>query len=344
MPDQFSTNYLIGVIEGVTPPPQGLLDRYFPMVITEESEEIHFDKSYRHRLMAPFVSPLVEGAIMEERGFATETFKPAYLKPKTPLDPTRSIKRVPGEPIGGALSPEDRQLQRIALVLEDHRNYIERRLEWMAAQVLINGSVTVSGDKYTTVTVDFNRDAALDVTLAGNDVWSDETNADPVSDLHDWNELAMQKKNGAPLFDFVMDVDAFKNFRKHPKVETRLDLRRERGSEIEVMPARAEGLRFMGVIDSFNIWVYQAWYEASIGTLTPFLASGTVIGANPDPTTGIAGVQHFGAILDEEALFAARYWPKSWVENDPGRRIVMTQSAPLVVPGRPNATLKASVL
>lgn len=150
----------------------------------------------------------------------------------------------------------------------------------------------------------------------------------------------MQQTAGAPLIDFIMEATAFKNFRKHPKVEKRLDLRREVGAELRVVPAKEEGLQFMGTIDGFNIWTYYAWYEATIGTLTPFFASGTVVGATP----AIEGVQHFGAILDVDALRAMKYFPKSWTEEDPSRRFVMTQSAPLIVPGRVNASLKASVL
>ncbi len=344
MADLYTSNYLIGVIEGLPAlgdPNTRLLERYFGRLIEEDSEEIHFDKSIRYRIMAPFVSPLVEGAILEERGLTTETFKPAYIKPKTPLDPTRAVKRTAGEQIGGSLSAGDRQRLRVSQTLEDHRAYIERRLEWMAAQVLLAGSVVISGDKYPAVTVDFGRAAGLTVTLAGGDLWSDETNADPLANLHDWNEAAMKSVAGAPIQDFIMDPDAFKNFRKHPKVTAKLDLRREVGAELRIQPLRSEGLRYMGSIDGFDIWVYQVWYEDTIGTLVPFFASGTVCGAS----AGIEGVQHFGAIYDEGAGYQAmRYYPKSWVEDDPSRRFVMTQSAPLVVPGRVNATFKASVL
>lgn len=337
--DVFSTNFLLGVIEGLPESPTDLLSRYFPRMVQEESEEIHWDKSIRYRLLAPFVSPVVEGQVMDERGFATETFKPAYIKPKTPLDPTRAVKRLPGEPLTGSLSPQERQMRRVSDVLADHRAYIDRRLEWMASEVLQKGSVTVSGDKYPTQVVSFQRAAALTITLAGGDLWSAGT-ATPLEDLHDWNELAMQQPAGAPITDVIMDPDAFKNFRKHATVEKKLDLRREVGAEVQVQRAQREGLRFMGTIDTFDIYVYQAWYETTIGTLVPFFPSGTVVGAS----AMVEGVQQFGAILDEEALMALRYFPKSWVEPDPSRRFVMTQSAPLVVPGKPNATFKASVL
>jgi hypothetical protein len=341
MADLYSTDTLIGVVQGLAMPPSAILDRYFGEIVEEEDENIHFDLDIRYRLLAPFVSPLIEGKIMEERGQRTKTFRPAYVKPKTPLDPTRAVRRLVGEQIGGTLSPADRQRVRVANTIEDHIAYIRRRLEWMAVQGLKEGKVTVEGDGYPSVVVDFGRAAGLTITLSGNDLWSDEANADPIAKLHDWNELALKQVAGAALLDFIMDPDAFKAFRKHPKVKDKLDIRRERGSELEVKPMQGEGLTFMGTIDNFNIWLYQAWYEETIGTLVAFLASGTVIGASQ----AIGGVQHFGAIYDEGAGFRAMpFFPKSWVENDPPVRMVMTQSAPLPVPTRPNASLKASVL
>jgi hypothetical protein len=55
------------------------------------------------------------------------------------------------------------------------------------------------------------------------------------------------------------------------------------------------------------------------------------------------GVKAFGAIQDHESLEAVPYFSKSWLEEDPSRRMVMTQSAPLLVPYRPNASLCATV-
>jgi hypothetical protein len=61
-------------------------------------------------------------------------------------------------------------------------------------------------------------------------------------------------------------------------------------------------------------------------------------------SSGIDGVRHFGAIRDLDAGIQARqYFVKSWVEPDPSRRFLLMQSAPLLVPYRPNAVLSATV-
>ncbi|HHN72503.1 MAG TPA: major capsid protein, partial [Thermopetrobacter sp.] len=80
MADLFSTDVLIRVVRDLKAPPQFLLDRFFPIVQTEESEEIHFDVENRTRRIAPFVSPVVAGKVVASEGFETKTFKPAYIK------------------------------------------------------------------------------------------------------------------------------------------------------------------------------------------------------------------------------------------------------------------------
>ena len=77
MPDLFSTDTLIGVVNGLKTPNPALLNRYFPTVAQDESEEIHFDLLKSKRRVAPFVSPLVAGQVVETQGW--EAKKP-YLR------------------------------------------------------------------------------------------------------------------------------------------------------------------------------------------------------------------------------------------------------------------------
>jgi hypothetical protein len=342
MPDIYSTDALVGVLQDLKTPKSALLDRYFGTVQTEESEEIHFDKASTVRKLAPFVSPVVEGQVMQERGYTTETFKPAYVKPKTPIDPNRPLKRAMGERIGGGqLSNADRELLAVRMTLEEHVQFIRNRQEWMAAQAMLTGAVTISGDKYASVSISFNRDAGHTVTLTGNDRWSiDHVDSVPSDDLQDWATL-IAKNGGGDAIDVVMEPTAWKAFRSNPRMTNKLDFKDARGNEINLGAMRERGLSFKGTTDGFNIFVYQDWYETDAGVVTPFLAAGSVLMASPD----VEGVQAFGAIRDPEAGYQAMpFFPKSWIENDPAQRFVMTQSAPLVVPFRSNATLAATVL
>lgn len=341
MADIYSTDVLVGILENLQTPKHALLDRWFGTIQTEESEEIHFDVQSATRKLAPFVSPVVEGEVMQEQGFTTNTFKPAYVKPKTPIDPNRPLKRAMGERIGGGqLSNSDREMIVVAQELENHVTYIRNRLEWMASQALLTGGVTVSGDKYATVAISFGRDAGHTITLSGNNRWNVvHDDSTPPDDLQDWATL-MAKNGGGDAVDVVFEPDAWKTFRSHPLVTGKIDYRHGHGSEIDLGAARSRGLQFKGTFDGFNLWVYQDWYETDAGVVMPFLPSGTVLLVSGE----LEGTQAFGAIRDPAFEYGAMpFAPKSWVTDDPSQRIVMTQSAPLVVPYRPNASIAITV-
>src|ERR1700736_1263380 len=100
MADIFSTDVLNAVVADLKTPSSFLLGRFFPneqrpnqgaVASGDESAEyIHFDVLLGKRRMAPFVSPLVEGKVVQSKGFVTKTFKPAYTKDKRVWDGSRA--------------------------------------------------------------------------------------------------------------------------------------------------------------------------------------------------------------------------------------------------------------
>lgn len=340
MADLFTTNTLKAIVQDLRVPQTGMLDAYFKTVSQDDTEEIHFDIDAKPRRMAPFVSPLVAGKVVASRGFQTTTFKPAYVKDKRAFSPTRAVKRVMGERIGGGgMSPDQRTQVLLVQDLQDQIEMVTRRLEWMACQALYGGTVTVSGEDYPTVVVDFNRAAGNTVVLSGGARWN-QAGINPLDDLQTWSDN-MVKTTGVGMTEVTMTVDVWKIFRTNSEVKTRLD--RWRGnSTMQQDATQKEGRVFMGMVDSFAIYVYSGWYIDPVSLVeTAMLPAATVIGA-AGPM--VEGVQHFGAIMDHDSLMAQAYYPKSWLEQDPSMRYLLMQSAPLVVPYRVNATFRATVL
>jgi hypothetical protein len=107
-----------------------------------------FDKTNERQLITPFVSPLVEGRIIAEQGYETDSFRPAYAKDKRVFDPNKAFRRRPGEKIGGSLSPKQRLQASVAFALDEQIKMLNRRFEVMAGDVLVNGSATISGEGY----------------------------------------------------------------------------------------------------------------------------------------------------------------------------------------------------
>lgn len=326
--DLFSTDVLTGTINQLRPVPRHLLDLYFPIVQTETSEEIHFDLVKGDRRMAPFVAPVVAGQIMNDRGFETKTFKPAYVKPKFAWDPGRPFKRMPGEPITGSLSPDQRKLRLLAQDMQTQQDMVRRRLEWMAAQALRTGSITVSGDLYATTVVNFGRAAGLTKTLTTTARWG-EDGVSVLQNIKDWAQEVLNASGSYPR-DVTMDSKAWALFQADSDVKDRLKVLATAGVQpISYNGVDTEDAVFMGNLDGFNFYVYAGAYTDASGMVTPFLPDYTVLMGGK----GMQGAQAFGAIKDEEAgLQALPFFTKSWVEKDPGQRIIMTQSAPLVVP------------
>ncbi len=338
--DVFSTNILTGVLQQLLGNPQFLLDRYFGTTQAEASEQIHFDVMQGKRRVSPFVSPLVEGQVVASQGFTTNTFTPAYIKDKRVFDMNRPLKRGPGEQIGGTLAPADRLRALIAFDMQDQLNMLRRRLEVMCGEVLVSGKSTITGDKYPTAVVDFQRSASH--TIVASPLWSAAT--PPImNNLQDWGQICLEDTGVFPT-DVLMTVDVWKVFRSDPSIVSVLNVFRRLGESPGVMPMAqmAEGGVLMGNIEGFNIYVYSGWYvDPADGLEKPIIPNGTVLMTSP----ALEGVQAYGAIRDEEiGLQAVPYYVKSWTQFDPSVRYVMLQSAPIMVPFRPNASISAKVL
>lgn len=341
--DIYSTGVLNLVVADLLNEPQApmfLLDRYFPKSITMQTEEIFFDTVNQNQRLAPFVSPLVAGQIVERKGFKTQSLRPAYVKDKRVLDANAPYKRVAGEQIMGSLSPGARMERLIATESQDQLNMLRLRKEVMAAQALTTGAVTISGDQYETVVIDYGRDASVEFALSGAAEWGD-AGIDPLADLETWTQ-AMAVLAGVSTVDIVMDPKAWGLFRGTAAVTSILNRTREESTLKPYGQQRRPGEPMeKGQIGGFNVFVYQRYYiDPADNTQKQLLPDYSVFGAAPE----VEGYQIHGAIRDHDAgLVPLETFSKSWVVPDPSVRYLMMQSAPLVVPFRPNASFYATV-
>nr|DAH78738.1 MAG TPA: major capsid protein [Caudoviricetes sp.] len=340
--DIFSTQVLSKVVERLRTPPSFLLDTFFPNVQTSDKEEILFDVTDSKPRISPFVSPLLPGKVVDSGGYLTKSFKPAYVKDKRRFDANIPYKRVAGETIGGSLSPSQRYERALATTLTDQLDNLTRREEVMAAEILRTGKVVVSGDGYPAQTVDFGRDSELTKALSGSATW-ESSGVNPLDNLEDW-AITIQDKSGVVAKTVVMDPKAWKVFRSNATVQKYLDIRRGTGNSLNIDPSiRSEDVkaRYVGAIGDFDIYVYNDTYINDNGETAKLLPDKTVLLGSKD---GLEGTRCYGAIHDEKANWTAtRYFTKSWLEEDPSVRWLLLQSAPLVVPYRPNASMCVTI-
>ena len=341
----YNTEELLGVYRDLEPIQEFWLS-FFPGVHNSITERIEWSKITNYRHLAPLVLPTQQGRPTFRAEENMTSVKPGYLKPKDAVQDAAMLTRRAGlGELGQArpLSPAERYMATVAAVLQKHRSDIERRWEWMAAQAVLYGSITLVDDGYPTATVDFQRAADHSITLGAGNRWGD-TDVNPVDDLDEWNDRMADVKFGGPATDVIMGTAAWKVFKDDAQVLKLLnmDIRNTSGTSLDLGMGNGDKVQFKGNISrNLRVWVYSDYYEAPDGTVMPYMDPRDVlmIGQN------VQGVKAFGAILDKKANFQPlAIFPKMWDEEDPSATILMTQSAPRMAPINPNNTLRARVL
>ncbi len=288
---------------------------------TQRGNSIDVDVGLRR--MSPFVSPLVEGKLVEQRRYVTNIFKPPYIKDKRAPDLRKPVRRMIGEKIGGdQMSGAEREQANIVFEMEDQVDMINRRLEWMAIQELLTGTVAIAGDGFPAVTIDFGRDPALTVALSGGSRWG-QAGVSPSGNVDTW-QTSILKASGAKVTDIVFSNGAWNFFKADPAVTTVINqpIWNPSGNIINPGAQIDTGAVWKGRWGQYDLWLYNDWY----------------IGAQ------LMGTRAFASILDPAHNYQAMaYAPKTWVKEDPAQRFMMMQSAPLPIPSRVNASFGATV-
>lgn len=338
------THTLAALMTHTEAPSNYWLNLCFPRTMTFETEYIDFEKLVKGRKLAPFVAPMQKGKVLTHSGSTMTRFKPAYVKPKDALDPNKVIKRRAGEGIGGTLTPGQRTNAILMDYMQDHREIIERRFEWLAAKAIIDGKVVIESEDYPAVEVDFFRNANHTVVKTTGTFWGD-SGVSIYDDLNTWISRVERAKFGGPVNRITMAPNVWEVFRKDDEVKGNLDIN-FRGNEANTVNRGAilggAVSRQVGVLDgTLEIWVYNDWYEDDEGNATQFMDDSMIVLTGPN----VQGVRAFGAIMDFKAqMRAMEIFSKMFEEEDPSAVYLLSQSAPLMVPVNPNATLSAQVL
>lgn len=338
----FTTAALVQVVPNLKRSQKFLLDRFFPNIVESQTEEVDIDVDVGKRRLAPFCSPKVEGKLVESRTYQTNRFKPAYIKDKRAPDLMKPVRRQIGERIGGGdLTPQQRQAVNIAFEMEDQVDMVDRRLEWMAAQALTTGTVTVKGEGFPETVINYGRAPSLTLTLAGAAKWG-QPGVSPSSDIEKWAH-EMLKQSGGVGTDLVFTATSWTHFKNDETVKTTIWYPGNGGSgnTINVGAQIERGAVYKGRWGNYDLWVYNDWYvDPTDEVEKPMVVDGTVIMSGAD----LMGTRAFGLIVDPAFNYGPlAYAPKMWLNQDPAQLYLMMQSAPLVIPSRVNASFSARV-
>lgn len=346
----YSTAQLLGVMrdaEAMRPPSSYWLDLCFQSVVNFDEEYIDFGKISDTRKIAPLVVPTAQGRPIYSAAERLARVKPAYVKPKDAISASRMIQRAAGMGelnVNSQMSPQQRYNAIVADVLRVHRRAIERRWEWMAAQAVLYGAVTLEDEAYPKTVVDFERDVDHSITLGVGNRWGD-AGVSILGNIESWKATVRAASFGGPTNRLTVGSSAWEVMREDDEVREMLNLDlRSYNAGLNLNLGVREGLdveRVGSVNGTTDIYVYSDYYHDVDGSIIPFMDPRDVVLTGPN----VNGVRCFGAIQDTDAqLQPLAMFPKMWKQEDPSATFIMTQSAPLMVPVNPNNTLRARVI
>lgn len=341
----WDTHTLLGVFRELDIVPSYWLDLLFPHQMSSTDEYIDLEKIPRSgRKLAPLVAPMAQGRAIYEEGARVERFKPGYVKASDPVSPLRALTRRPGTLLGpNAQSPAARYDAVKADILQFHRVAVERLWEWMAAKAVIDGKVVIEGKDMPQRLVDFGRAAGHTVVLGAGARWGDP-GVSILDDIQGWADTMHSAEFGGAPNRITVGTDAWGVMRRDSEILAEMDLTRRGNADLTIKTGlmTTGEVRYGGTLGGgIEVWVYKDYYTVN-GSVTPFMSPKDVVLTGPN----VQGYRCFGTIVDVHAQFEALpIFPRNYIpEGDVAIEQILTQSAPLMVPVNPNATLKATVL
>lgn len=351
----WNTHTSIGVMRDVKPE-NWYFGQFFTKSMRSEDEYIDFEKlPVRNRKLAPFVLPLGRGRGVFDDSSKAYRFKPAYVIVDESIDPLRPLTFAPGIDRSmlnpAKISPAQRLAILKAEMTAEAVKAIERRWEWLRAKAIIDGTVTLVGKDYPSVTVNFQRDAGQTEALTTTACWgqSGVSILDHVKSIMDEMNDA---EFGAVPQRMTMGGTVAAVVRANTEILEHMDINVKGGVHvIDRAIAPSDKIYKLGELfiggqsgQRIEMWVNNETYTADDGTATRYLgAKEVVFTGSPD---SINGYECFGRIVDQAADWQALpIFPKNYQTGDDVKVEHMSfKSSPLMVPINPNATYKLTAL
>ncbi len=260
----FTTRQLLGYTEQKVKFNPLFLSLFFRRTVTFPTQEVMLDKITGKTPIAAYVSPVVGGKVLRNRGGETRVLRPGYVKPKHEVNYAQVVERLPGEDPARLNDPAYRRLRILTDNLKQEEKAIVQVEEMQAVSAVLNGKYTMQGEQFDTVEVDFGRSAGNNIIQATGKKWSeqDRETFDPTYDLDMYCDQASGLINIAVMDGKVWRLlNGFKLFRE------KLDTRRGSNSQLETaVKDLGAVVSFKGYYGDLAIVVAKTSYVADNGT------------------------------------------------------------------------------
>lgn len=288
--------------------------------------------------IAPLIASIYEGQAFDPSTAVQVDFvQPAYLKPKNQVRPAESWDtalvarlRDAGVINSGTNQLSQQDLYMIAQIetMKRNRDSIDNFKILMAAEYLTTGKIVLESDKYKKNVVSFGRDQAMIFTPTTP--W-DQAGAKPVTDMETMLQLMIDHFAGSPK-RILTTGKVWGYLSKNAEFKERF-VAPYAGISVPYTPTLnvSDAPQFKGYIDGIEIWTYDATYRTKDGIKRLIPA---------DFFAFISDDQGFVTQCRIENIkangIATDYFDDQWYNNDPSAIMLMSESAPLIVPSNKN--------
>ena len=316
------TRTLLDVVERSFKPTTALVDTFFPEVRTFVTETVEMEYRKGTRKLAPFVVPGTKGVNMARNGSQLRTYKAPLMKPKRVIEASDIMRRGFGETVYSQRTPEERAQELRARDMAELVDSIVRSEEWMAAQVLLNGSCQIKGyaDDGKTELIDTLTFEGFDnkITISGSGLtWDNASTSKPLDDIGDASQTIRRNAGLIPtvaicaanVANYLINSETLRDYMMVPS--------RDNLALISMQPrlVRPELMR-VGYISALNldIYAYDGGYEDESGDFTPYIPDDHMIIGIPG-----RGKRLYGAVTQLEAdrqyhTYEGQYIPKVTID------------------------------
>ena len=310
-------------------PTMFLRKNIFSGLETFRGDSVIMDYKKGTRKLAPFVAP-GNSAMVARTSFTTKEYAPPMMAPARALNVKALKQRAFGENPLNPMSEAERASRVRAEDLKDMTNMIDRRIEWMCAQMLVNGKFTAEGyaedgkEKITdTVTLDgFTQKK----TLSSGDLWSSDT-ADIYNQIKDIG-VEMRKNGNNPTMMIANSKTItylLNNKSLHEKMLVPHDaLFATMKPEIMDKTVTRYAILTPGNIEVYG---YDDCYEDDAGQIQSYIPDGYVIFTSKDIGKILAAAVTQLMEDNEFHTFEGLYVPKEWCNPGSDTRYIRQASA-----------------
>ena len=312
-----------------------LQDLVFKVRTPNPSKYIEVDITKGGRKLAPFVTDIEAGTIIESTRHQNRVIKTPRIRPKKPLTADDLLaSKAPGQIYyaGGTGDIEPAKKMKIANEQKDLKNQIYNRIEWMCAQAL-TGAMSVVQDNIS-FQIDYLMPAAHKIVNVGTDKW-DDAGAKVKTQIQGWAQLIIDALGFGPTI-CLCGADAAAALLDRVETDKWFDARSLNAGQFEW---RASS-NYMGRAGGIDFYKYGSKYENDSGVDTNLLPANKIYLIATQARFSI----EFGLITDLEAQVMGEIFSKAWLEKDPSVLNILAESRPLPVVWQPESIVEVQVV